>query len=85
MREIINTDQFSAVVTEFVNYNDLNDSVAKSGTTFNKVVDIVASSLKEQGYVFSDNCESFIKTLHRTHNRVMTKLGHNQKLRNLTC
>ena len=83
MKDVITTHEFSDVVAEFVRYNDLTDSVAKSGTTFNKVVGIVAASLVEQGYHFSDNCDSFIKSLHRTHNKVMTKLGHNQTLRSL--
>ena len=83
MKKIVTTNEFSDVVHEFVRYNDLTDNVAKSGTTFNKVVGIVAESLKEQGYQFTDNCESFIKTLQRTHNKVMTKLGHNKQLRSL--
>lgn len=81
--EKLNTKEFSLVVSEFVKHNDLTDSVAKSSTTFNKVVNIVEESLIEQGYQFTDNCEKFIKTLKRTHNKVMTKLGHDKKLRSL--
>lgn len=81
--ERLNTREFSSVVSEFVKHNDLVDSVAKSGTTFNRVVSIVADSLKEQGYQFTDNCNNFILSIKREHNKVMTKLGHDKRLRSM--
>jgi len=81
--ERLKVGEFTAIVDGFIKHNDLVDEVAKSGTTFNKVVNAVTESLREQGYQFTDNCEAFIKGIKREHNRVMTKLGHNQNMRRL--
>ena len=81
--DTLKINEFTAVVDGFIKHNDLVDEVAKSGTTLDKVVNAVATSLEEQGYQFTDNCKNFIKTLKREHNRVMTKLGHNPNMRRL--
>jgi len=81
--EKLNTKEFSSIVDGFIKHNDLVDSVAKSATAFNKVVGVVAETLQEQGYQFTDNCQNFISSLKREHNRLMTKLGHNTKLRSM--
>ena len=81
--ESIDIRDFEEIVHEFVKYNDLEDSVAKSNTTFSKVVNIIAESLTEQGYQFTDDCKEFVKIIDKASSKLMTKLGHNRTLRSL--